>query len=303
MNTLGAASTKLNTKAATSVSHPKRTFLWAYFLRGGSYTDPNTRYIHPMWGDPLIGHVEFFDWCRRAIDQGADGIYLQNPGGVDTLEGIAPPMYADQFLKCKDQQGMGPQWVEDFTTELSRFIHDTRKPVLCYQGGMYGSGFDGATRANFESFAEECYAPVKIPGVQIGYDSSAIDNPSGFAEAVRKRNSENGYMAWVEPYWLAGHEYMNRYGCIVTESHYNRVRNATTVGTNGGWSALPGSRCIRILDEDPLTEIREARLRTWFKTIKHDKHEPAIPAHHWVKEGLNVRNIWKEVNGVEVSGL
>lgn len=250
---------------------PRKTRIWSYFLRGGGNDDDRVRRINSEFGDPLKGSAELFDCCRRAVEMGAGGIYLQNPGGCDRPRSQPPPMYANQFLRSAAV--FGPAWVEDFTKQLTQFTREyPAVPVLCYCGGVYGPGFDFTPREQFIGFADTCYSPILgIPNVEIGYDASGDNAAGSVQDEVIDRNDEHGHPGWKEPHCLAHRPHSARRNCIVTSTEF--YKHLRTWGI-----PAPGTRVIRILDIDPPTN-RLKRIAEFLAECAAYGHEPAVPFH------------------------
>lgn len=266
---------------------PRPPKFWAYFLRGGSGVDDATRRIGFEYGDPRDSSL-LFAQCRRAVKAGAYGIYLQNPGGNDPPSSWPPPMHCDQLLRAAEV--MGESWLKGFVSELAQFKREyPANPVLLYLGGLYGPSLNGLAVDAWFARVRECYAPVMgIPGLELGFDSSAVYRPGSREWIAIEELAGAGYGVWQEPGWLVGAE-MRRHAIFGNQNFVEHLDD---------WAPPPaGARCLRILNIDPPIAERPEACARFVAHCHAYGHEPAVPWHLWGKDGRTFPELWVNAIG------
>jgi hypothetical protein len=263
-----------------------------YFLRGGSAGhSPETRYISNEYGEAAWGHDDLFAiHIPKAISLGTQFIYLQNPGGLDSID---PPnlMEADQFVQAEKTDTLGSAWVQGFADNLAMFCwRYPHIPILCYNGGFKHPRFDDSIddytwfKNAVEAYKVYLVQPRKY-NIWIGMDASWEDKKNSREEYFRKYLANLGFRIFTEGVWAQTNRYLaDLYDCITTESQYQKPWYAQAKSYNG-------KRIMRLLDRDIDINIRRQEVSKWVANCQRNGHYCPIPAH------------WQLINNWHVADL
>lgn len=268
------------------------TKTWAYFLFGGSNgNSPETRFIDAnFWGDISKGFRDFFTiWAPRALEQGATGIEMHWAFGADSVDDAAIHMF-DQISRALANPRTRAL-AESFAPEAEAFLKKyPGAELMVYPGGFYNPAYKRMTGKVWLQQLADVFRLMIVKDLHVGFDASFYSSASSREEMLRHLFAQCDVQPWVEGMWGFQNRWQTRYPCITTESAWRKP-----------WYTLAtrpeNQRVMRILDWGlPPEEItRRGQLGDWLASVRQTPgHEPAAPAHFWLKDGWNIAEIAEE---------